>query len=235
MDFPQAGYQLLADASGLESEYGYIRVQFQIQQFRLLNWARIARVTEGGQGFFLGSANRGLVLDILEQQSILLFQFGRYDARAAPLATPIIVEERSHSNKSVKTPTQDGTSSRADLVRFPQSEELLKTALSYIEKTRNFPKRLRWAALDKKKMDTLLGKLSNLNDILENTLSSDKMEQLAETSVGYQIDPSLCYMNVSNIGLIGTNLFSDHPAKLYCSTASGYRSNRKTSSPSTGR
>ncbi|KAI1390557.1 uncharacterized protein F4822DRAFT_441910 [Hypoxylon trugodes] len=165
------GYQLLSEASDLPREYEYMRVRLKTEQFRLLDWAHIVKISEDDDNLSAGTAERGVFLEVLQQQQKLLFRFAQYGERLEPLATPTAPEPKLQASSA------DATSHH---VRFPQSKDLLQKALLYIHTTRNLPGRLRWVVHDKAKIDTLLGKLADLNNFLTEFLNKNQVGKFLE-------------------------------------------------------
>ncbi|KAI1420584.1 prion-inhibition and propagation-domain-containing protein [Xylaria sp. FL1777] len=168
------GYQLLSEASDMPKEYEHLRVRLKTEQFRLLDWARIVQVSEDDSSLIIGTAGRGMVHDVLHQQQELLFRFVDYNKNLVAI-------------QGLDPPASQAQTSNAGTgpsgVRFPESEDLLQRALSYIHATRTLPKRLRWVAHQKPKMDILLGKITNLNNFLAELLDRNQAGKLVELQV----------------------------------------------------
>ncbi|GAW18465.1 hypothetical protein ANO14919_079410 [Xylariales sp. No.14919] len=168
--FAFLGYQLLSEASHMPEDCEHIRVRLKTEQFRLLDWARIIQISEDDSTLVIGTAGRGLLLEVLHQQQELLLSFAHYEKQLTPITEPFISQ------------TRDGNRDSSH-VHFPESEDLLQRALSYIHATRNLPKRLRWVVHHKPKVEVLLGKLTNLNDFLAEFLDRNQVGKLLELQV----------------------------------------------------
>lgn len=154
-----------------------------MEKFRLLDWASAAGLSTGDSTLRIGRANKGLLLSILEQQHDLLSRFGRYDDKLSPLAKPFISEEwLQDAETETVSPPEDRELER-QFVRAPQVEELFNTAISFCRKAKSFPLRLKWASVDKSKLETLIMRLSGLNDFLRDTLNSEQAQLYLEFQV----------------------------------------------------
>jgi hypothetical protein len=168
------GYQLVSEASDMPKECEHLRVRLKTEQFRLLDWARVIQISEDDSNLTIGTEGRGMLLEVLHQQQELLFRFARYDKHL----TAITDSAGSRSNAQASNAESDSSH-----VRFPESEDLLQRALSYIHATRNFPKRLRWVVHDKPNVEILLGKLTGLNNFLAESLNQNQVGRLLELQV----------------------------------------------------
>jgi hypothetical protein len=159
-------------------------VRLKTEQFRLLDWASVACISESEKDLVVGRAGKALIVDVLGQQCDLLHRFGRFDERFRPLTKPLLSDAEQHDGP----PAEDSqTSSReahdVAAVSYPQDMKLMKKALSYVQATRRWGTRLRWAAFDQKSAEALLDKLSQLNQFLAETLSKDESNRLLELQV----------------------------------------------------
>ncbi|KAK3390250.1 prion-inhibition and propagation-domain-containing protein [Podospora didyma] len=170
------GYQLLSEAKGLGSEYRYLRLRIHTEKFRLLDWAGVAGLSPRDSTLRIGRANKGLLLSILEQQHDLLSRFGRYDDKLSPLAKPFISEEWLRSSETETMSSIEEGQPEQQTLRAPQVEELLNTAISFCRKAKSFPLRLKWATIDKANIETLIVRLSGLNDFLRDTLNTEQAQ-----------------------------------------------------------
>lgn len=179
-----SGYQLFAEANGLEKSHQFLRVRFKTEQYRLLDWADIVELSEDEATLTLSQAIKPILLDILDQQCQLMLRYGRVDARLRPLTHPFIHEE---SGQVEDAPAGGPETSLTD--RFPSTRPLLMKSLNYIQATRRYPARLRWAISDKAKLEEILSKLTTLNNSLDQLLTGQQMQSLHEnvTRTNYQI------------------------------------------------
>ncbi|KAL1636755.1 hypothetical protein SLS58_009594 [Diplodia intermedia] len=186
------GYQLLTEARNMEAEHKYMRIQLKKEQHRLLDWGHVAGVGVRDDELVISSSDKGLLHDVLEQQQNLLLEFGRYETRYKKgplerLKKPfVVVDEIFELDDDEAAAAVEASSPRPLLraadtdfeTRFPEGEELLKKALNWAKGARSFPKRLRWAAFDKEKMEALLLRLSRLNDFLRELLTTQQLSHL---------------------------------------------------------
>lgn len=178
-------YQLASEARGLEKDHGYIRVRFKTEQYRLLDWARVAGIAESDGIFLTNRSNRTVAMDVLDQQYQMIMHFKSLDDRFQPFARDALFqEEPTHLNQE----SQSETSTDNAVTRFPESSDLLKMALVFTEKTRKLPKRLRWVISDRSKMENLLSRLAGMNDFLRDMLDSHRGEILRTQQIRTNYD-----------------------------------------------
>ncbi|KAF2263802.1 hypothetical protein CC78DRAFT_518082 [Lojkania enalia] len=193
------GYQLITDAKHMPSDSQYLRVRLKTEQYRLLDWADVVQLDEQDDKLLISNASKGLLLDVLDQQRRLLHQFGRLDEKYKKLAKPLLVDAEEANNGVLPSPpayspAEDKSPAlqRVDTDfqnRFPQSEALLKKSLDFTMKSREFPRRLKWAIFDKAKMEHLVLKLTSFNDFMREMLTQTQLENLAikQTRTEFQI------------------------------------------------
>jgi len=162
----------------------YLRVRFKAEQYRILDWANVVQLTESDDSLVIGRAHKAMLMDILEQQRLLLLEFGRYDERHKKLTRQLIVEETDTlSADAARAPSARQLEEAGFQVKFPHTAPLMSRCLKYAESTRVLPSRLRWVTCDKAKMENLVAQLSKLNDLLKELLNSSQLELLLETQV----------------------------------------------------
>ncbi|KAI1814437.1 prion-inhibition and propagation-domain-containing protein [Poronia punctata] len=172
------GYQLFAEANGLEESHKFLRIRFKTEQYRLLDWAEVAGITEVKESLDLSQPLTSILLENLDRQSRLMLRYGRVDERLRPLAKPFIYEESGQLEEGVNGDPMTGLKAR-----FPSTRPLLVRSLHYIEATWRCPTRLRWAISDKAKLEQILTKLTSLNDSLHHLLT-DLFLKASPTAVG---------------------------------------------------
>ncbi|KAK7420408.1 hypothetical protein QQX98_002831 [Neonectria punicea] len=179
------GYQLLSEAQGLKTEYQFYRVRFKTEQYRLLDWAIIAQLTETDETLVINRASKPVLLDVLDQQYRLMLRFGRLDDRLRPLTKPLLSEE--HGPERMADTVPDDVNSLQN--RFPHTNALLNKSLDFIHSTSKFPVKLRWAISDKAKIEDVLAKLTTMNDYLDQLLNIQQLQSLStqQTRTNYQI------------------------------------------------
>ncbi|KAF2473058.1 uncharacterized protein BDR25DRAFT_282262 [Lindgomyces ingoldianus] len=182
------GYQLLADAKHMPSDCQYLRVRLKTEQYRLLDWAHIVQLDEQDENILISNSSKGLLLDVLDQKRRLLHQFGRLDDKYKKLSKPLLVDSQEANNgvfpdppaysPKEMSPTIERVNSEFDK-RFPQSEILLQKSLFLASRSREYPRRLKWALFDKAKMESLIHKVTTLNDYMRELLNSTQLQRLA--------------------------------------------------------
>ncbi|KAF4976584.1 hypothetical protein FZEAL_6762 [Fusarium zealandicum] len=179
------GYQLFSEAKGLENDHQFFRVRFKTEQYRLLDWATIAQLTENDETLVINKASKSVLLEVLDQQHRLMLRFGRLDDRFRPLAKPLLYEVQD--NDPSKDEVMEDINSLQD--RFPHTNALLRKSLDFIHSTSKVPTRLRWAISDKAKIEDILTKLTALNDYLNQLLNNQQLQSLSSQHkrTNYQI------------------------------------------------
>jgi hypothetical protein len=186
------GYELIADACRLEDDAQALLVKFKIEEHRLLNWGKLVQLDYTEEALLLNHMSRGMIMDILHQQQKLLASFGRLDSRYGKLRKPLLQEQQEVFVIDSDHLLENGGSTSEDSkrsVQFPPAEELVKKALEWLSKSRDVPKRIRWASWDHKKMEGLIIKLSDYNDKMHEALDRAQMDTMLEmqTRFNYQI------------------------------------------------
>ncbi|KAK4208224.1 protein kinase [Rhypophila decipiens] len=142
----------------------YLLVRLRMEKEKLLGWAILANLSEdderrAGAGLRL---NQHTIVETLQQIQLLLLDFSRLEKR--------------YSLELVADPTEQyqGTFTNSDATESVQPEftVLQKKALGFTERTRKYPKRLKWATFDKAKFEDLLSALGVLNDNMMAFLES---------------------------------------------------------------
>lgn len=126
-------------------------------------------------------------MDVLDQQYQMIMTFKDLDDRILPFARESLFQEEQVEGLSEEL-QNSGTSTGSTVTRFPESSDLLKMALSFTEKTRKLPKRLRWVVSDRAKMENLLSRLAGMNDFLRDMLDSHRAEMLRTQQIRTNYD-----------------------------------------------
>lgn len=186
----------------MPAECQYLRVRLKTEQYRLLDWAHVARLTERDEELLISNASKGMLLQVLDQQEQLLLRFGSIDERCKKLRPPLLSEitnpkevgllEQPPAYTSRVSPIVSSGGQSADSAfetRFPQSESLLRKSLAWVESRRKYPAQLRWAVWEKAKVEDLLVKLTAFNDVMKELLTGLQLQQLAvkQTRTEFQI------------------------------------------------
>jgi hypothetical protein len=190
----------------MKPEYASTLVKLKVEQHRLINWAKLVRLDYRDDQLVLNRMSKSLVMGILEEQQKLLYTFGRLNKNYQKLPSPLLEERpepfRPQPGHMLLDDDDDAAGAGAAALRFPQTEELVQKALTFSSRFTSVPKRLRWAALDKGKMDKLVADLAHFNDKMHEALDKAQMENLLElqTRTNYQI--VLLNHSVANLGKI---------------------------------
>jgi hypothetical protein len=157
-----------------------------------VNWGKLVRLDYTEEKLQLNSMSRGMIMDVLHQQQKLLASFGRLDKRYSRMVPPLLQEQKEAFVIDSDRLLENGSSTSEDSkqsVQFPPAEELVKKALEWLAKSRDVPKRIRWASWDHEKMVNLIVKLSDFNDKMYDTLDRAQMDTMLhmQTRFNYQI------------------------------------------------
>ena len=190
------GYQLITEARDMPENCQHLRVRLKTEEYRLLDWADVVQLDEQDDKLLISNANKGLLLDILDQQYRLLHQFGRLDDKYKRLSKPLLIDLVDANGNLQDPPNYTEAASpsvrRVDSdfqKRFPQSEVLLKKSLQWAKNSKTFPRKLKWAVFDKTKMETLVLKLTSFNDFMREMLNTNQLQSLSikQTRTEFQI------------------------------------------------
>ncbi|KAK3370363.1 prion-inhibition and propagation-domain-containing protein [Podospora didyma] len=180
-------YQLISEASDFEKDYQFIRIRFKTEQYRLLDFAAVAQLTERDETLIINDSNRGILLQVLDHQSKMMMRFARLDERLQPLAEPRVKLDVTSKPVGIQIRSDNSHDSLAN--RFPHANVLLQKALSLVDHSTKYPGRLRWVVFDRVKVEDLLSRLVASNNYLQELLSSHQLQmlRLREEQTGYQI------------------------------------------------
>ncbi|KAK4443510.1 prion-inhibition and propagation-domain-containing protein [Podospora aff. communis PSN243] len=175
-------YQLISEASDFEKDYQFIRIRFKTEQYRLLDFASVAQLTEKDETLIINPSNRTILLDVLDQQSKMIMRFGHFDERLRPFAKPLV--EAVLEGDTGESKSRDPLASR-----FPHSNPILRKALDFTKKSATYPARLRWVVFDRAKVEELLSRLVASNNFLQELLNTHQLQTLRQVEVQtvYQI------------------------------------------------
>lgn len=177
-------YQLISEARGFEKDYQFICIRFKTEQYRLLDFASVAQLTEKNETLIFNASSRTILHEVLDQQRKMMEEFGRFDDRLQPLAQPLILQE------PVETSLSKGISNNHNrepiASRFPHANVLLQKALTIMGHGKI---RLHWAVFDRTKVEELLSRLVASNNFLQELLTTRQVQMLMhrEIQTGYQI------------------------------------------------
>jgi hypothetical protein len=176
----------------LEDDAQALLVKFKIEEHRLLNWGKLVQLDYTEEQLLLNHMSRGMIMDILHQQQKLLASFGRLNKRYGKLTKPLLQELKEpfviDSDRLLENGGSISEASKRS-VQFPPAEELVVKALDWLKKSRDVPKRIRWASWDHERMEHLIEQLSDFNDKMHEALDKAQMETMLDmqTRFNYQI------------------------------------------------
>ncbi|KAL8812012.1 MAG: hypothetical protein Q9200_001344 [Gallowayella weberi] len=185
------GYQFFISAAGMPKTCRYMRTRLQIEYLRLVNWSDVAGLIEYKEGHDLPDSlkvDRLVLIAILTEIRALMDDFanlnGKYNDHLRPdeskaaredVAELDLVEEFSnisleYEKKAVEKKYLRGTNHIVNHMRM--AKDIAKN-----------PRRLVWVAFDEPVFLKLLGRLTELNDYLQELLhghQARRMEQVTE-------------------------------------------------------
>ncbi|KAL8693779.1 MAG: hypothetical protein Q9218_001475 [Villophora microphyllina] len=185
------GYQYFIAAAGMPKTCRYMRTRLQIEYLRLVNWSEVAGLVEYTEGQDLPDSlktDRLVLIAILTEIRAMMDDFaninGKYKKQLKPDGSHKaekeaeeldLVEEFSsisleYEKKAVEKKYIRGTNHIVDHMKMVK--DVVKN-----------PKRLVWVAFDESVFVKLLGRLTELNDYLQELLQGHqarKLEQLTE-------------------------------------------------------
>ena len=134
----------------MPESFSFLIVRLQMEKEKLLGWAILAKISDDDEKMAVSGfkVNRHTVIDALREIQILLLDSSRLHERYKLNLVPAPPD----SHHVAPLPLKDDYST------------LQKKALSFIDKTRRYPRRLQWAAFDKTHFEYLLSDLQSLND-----------------------------------------------------------------------
>ncbi|KAI9736266.1 MAG: hypothetical protein M1834_001152 [Cirrosporium novae-zelandiae] len=174
------GYELLLRANNMPQKYHYLRIRLQMEQHKLLDWARFTDLSERDETLSLGlRLNRQVLNDILHEQDCLLSDLESLERKYGLKVEVVRDRVGDGSSISEQENKNDGKDELMKGHKNPKREDKLKLkALSWIENSRRYPKHLRWAAFDDKRFEKLLDNLSVLNNYLRALMDSHQRSAL---------------------------------------------------------
>jgi len=154
----------------MPDSFTFLLVRLQMEKEKLLGWAILAKIAtdddDDNDNKTAGPVlrlNRHTVIDTLREIQVLLLDSSqlrkRYKLDLAPVPS---LSNALHAVAGAGAREQPGGGGRLPLRE--DYSALQKRALSFVDKTRRYPGRLRWAAFDKAQFERLLSDLQGLND-----------------------------------------------------------------------
>jgi hypothetical protein len=149
-------YQQLYEAPEIPEEYVYFQIQLKLLQFRLLNWAKAAELSQK-HGLSVPFSGVGRVQDMLKQQEELLNALRNKKSKTH---RPFVSSIKSLSGE-LPPPYSMAQ------IKFP-GDELLDNAIKHVRETHRPEVGLVWIAFDVALLQRLLSKLATAIEILRN-------------------------------------------------------------------
>ncbi|KAJ6260423.1 hypothetical protein Dda_4649 [Drechslerella dactyloides] len=160
-------YQLLLDANGMPEKYHFLWVRLQMEQHKLLDWGKISNLSEDDATISPSlHRSRHLINDVLHQIEALLLNI---DGLSNRYKLKLVVDDPPPYSETERQTSLDNAAQRAS-----SGQAIKAKALDLIARSRRYPARLRWAAFDRDKFETLLADLTVLNDSMMYFLETDQ-------------------------------------------------------------
>lgn len=165
------GFVLLSDAKNLERDAAVQRVKLMLQEHRLVEWAKAIKLDSPVQADESPGLNRHLAALMLIQLEQLLTSTEmlkkRYKLELVSLPDDSTIGNTAGQNSDIR---DDSASSVVSNIVSTETRRSILERLSKTGTTNQFPKRLAWAAVDKKKYAQLVDDVTNLIDGLWSLL-----------------------------------------------------------------
>lgn len=171
------GFVLLNDARYLAKDASVERTKLMIQEFRLIEWARAAKLGTPEQDVSPAGFNKQLAALILVQLEQLLSSTDtlrrRYKLELVPVPDNSI--DMTNKDSSSSPPVRDFVSRETRTAILDQ--------VGRVDVANKLPKRLRWAAVDKNKYAQLVADVTGLIDSLWSLLDIPQRIQTSRAVV----------------------------------------------------
>lgn len=162
----ETGYNLLLTASEMPETCHYLLVRLQMEKEKLIGWAVLAGVSEEDNTLTPSlKLNRLTIIDAMREMQVLLLDVNKIDERYGLR----LVADEAYADAAPHGVLQQALPGR--LVRLEER------ALRLFDKTRKFPKRLKWTVFHKEKFEELLANIVILNDSMMRFLESHDREK----------------------------------------------------------
>lgn len=160
----RTGYNLLLTASEMPEACRYLLLRLQMEKEKQIGWAILAGVSEEESTLTTTlRLNRLTVLDAMREMQVLLLDVSKIDER---YKLRLVADETNvcpHKGPQQALPVHN--------------LKLEERAMRLFDKTRKFPKKLKWAAFRKDKFEELLDSIKTLNDGMMHFLESHDREK----------------------------------------------------------
>ncbi|KAM7209941.1 Prion-inhibition and propagation domain containing protein [Rhypophila decipiens] len=163
------GYQLLTTAAGMPKEHQHLCLRLYLEQYRFLDWAAAAELSEDNECLGGRVYQSGLpVVASLNQIKSLLLDLNEISRRYR--LTLQVDIAGSDENAADPEPDLMGGPSTSSLSR--NRESLRYRALKYAEGCAAYPGKLRWVVFHSERFGQLLARLAELNTAMLYFLNS---------------------------------------------------------------
>jgi hypothetical protein len=151
----------------------YLQVRLRMERDKLVDWGVLANLSEDERTLSSGlQLHKHVVNDTLQEIKLVLVELTK-------------LSDRHNTEKVGGDDAERAVNEHAEVTPSHRSLQLQKRAIDFIEKTRRFPGRIRWASFDKKDFEQHLSKLTTLNESMTYLFERHQRErqlQLQETS-----------------------------------------------------
>lgn len=151
----------------------YLQVRLRMERDKLVDWGVLADLSEDERTLSPGlQLHKHVVNDILQEIKLALVELTKLSDR--------------HNTEAADGDVPGGVADEnAEVTSSHSSSQLQKRAVDFIDKTRRFPGRMRWASFDKKEFEKHLSNLTTLNKSMTDLFEQHQRKrqlQLQETS-----------------------------------------------------
>lgn len=168
-------YKLLLQASDMPKTFRYLHVRLRMERDKLVDWGVLVDLSEDERTLRSGlHLNRHTVNDALQEIKSVLLDL-------AKVVSKHHIELEPTSEKDEEKMDHENV----DVTSSAVGARLQRKAEAFIESSRRFPRRLRWASSDSKTFETALSKLTALNESMSYLFERHQRErhlQLQELS-----------------------------------------------------
>ena len=179
------GIDFIATARGMPAECRYLIIRLQLEQQRLMDWAKAcglldAEIATSSQHVLRMSfeyRSFTLALDLLHQMRSLVEQF-RYQHLDCGSASGLVTSREPQSLPHLLR--TDDLLDKKNSKKLSKRLEMLRRVFSRLMPAELGSQRLMWAAWNKKRFETMLEHLVLLNNALGRTMSPIKQDEVSK-------------------------------------------------------
>lgn len=198
-------YKLLIEAENIPKQSLYLIIRLQIERDKFVDWAILANLSENERTLNSGlQLNQHKVNGALQEIRLVLLDLAKLTAWHDATQTNVYTFDRSLHDSSKVSPLKLNSS-------------LQKKAITFAERTRIFPQKIRWNNFDSKAFELLLAKLAALNQNLTYFFEQRQQElhsQMQENAFMGILQASNSLDSLQNVmaSLRATSLYRAIPA-----------------------